>query len=380
MQNRPASFAGVATATALLAPLALALLAGALGSARPARALPTFSRRYNVPCQTCHTVAPHLNRFGLAFQANYFRWPSDDGSAPPRPPGLLSSIPLSGMATFSRVENRSQHVTSDTDFRSLELFLADGFTIDRKPGGFFLDTTAIVRDSRGGDLENAWVAVPVAGDRGQLALVAGQFTPMLYQYDPINRLTASQPAGLATAAGGVGFADPVPGVRLDWFNNRGKSSADGDYVSLGVPFRGHLTLNDESRLGDGNGLFLHAFRRRGGSSLGAFGYTKGSSRLGGVLGTHQAREDLYLLGAATVGHDRFGNPRALSLGADYIPLPYLGLTARMESTAGSGFGSDTYPVAAITLTVPGRSFLRLTGETVQQKGNRTFSLYGYVQF
>ncbi len=47
---------------------------------REAGAVPSFSRKYQTSCQTCHTVYPVLNAFGEAFRRNGYRFPSKDGS------------------------------------------------------------------------------------------------------------------------------------------------------------------------------------------------------------------------------------------------------------------------------------------------------------
>jgi hypothetical protein len=52
-------------------PLLLALggLLWALAWPLPAPAIPLFAHQYGVTCQKCHSVIPHLNEFGAAFQA-----------------------------------------------------------------------------------------------------------------------------------------------------------------------------------------------------------------------------------------------------------------------------------------------------------------------
>ncbi len=45
-----------------------------------AHALPSFSRKYQTSCLTCHTVYPMLNSFGEAFRRNGYRFPSIKGS------------------------------------------------------------------------------------------------------------------------------------------------------------------------------------------------------------------------------------------------------------------------------------------------------------
>jgi hypothetical protein len=63
-----------------------ALVAAAVGvmvyftSIRDARAVPSFARKYQTSCQTCHTVYPVLNPFGEAFRRDGYRFPSQNGS------------------------------------------------------------------------------------------------------------------------------------------------------------------------------------------------------------------------------------------------------------------------------------------------------------
>ncbi len=49
-------------------------------TARDARAVPSFARKYQTSCQTCHTVFPVLNPFGEAFRRNGYRFPSQNDS------------------------------------------------------------------------------------------------------------------------------------------------------------------------------------------------------------------------------------------------------------------------------------------------------------
>jgi hypothetical protein len=47
---------------------------------RDARAIPSFARKYQTSCLTCHTVFPVLSPFGEAFRRNGYRFPSQNGS------------------------------------------------------------------------------------------------------------------------------------------------------------------------------------------------------------------------------------------------------------------------------------------------------------
>ncbi|HSQ67362.1 MAG TPA: hypothetical protein VLM85_29310 [Polyangiaceae bacterium] len=50
------------------------------GEIKQAHALPSFSRKYQTSCLTCHTVYPMLNSFGEAFRRDGYRFPSIKGS------------------------------------------------------------------------------------------------------------------------------------------------------------------------------------------------------------------------------------------------------------------------------------------------------------
>ena len=150
------------------------MITAGLTRGRPGQALPIYARRYEVTCDTCHTVVPALNAFGQAFQANHFNWP---GGHPPAHKLLLQAFPISGLATFSQTHLQGNGTTSG-DFRTLELYLSDGFSLGGpRDGGYFVDDFAAINAVRAGNLENAFLSLPVAGAQGQLALTAGQYTP-----------------------------------------------------------------------------------------------------------------------------------------------------------------------------------------------------------
>jgi hypothetical protein len=53
-------------------------LAGSLLVGVPfAEAIPAFARKYETSCQTCHTMFPKLNAFGMAFRLNGYRMPKE---------------------------------------------------------------------------------------------------------------------------------------------------------------------------------------------------------------------------------------------------------------------------------------------------------------
>ena len=58
----------------------MAALVAYFACQRDAEAVPSFSRKYQTSCLTCHTVYPMLNSFGEAFRRNGYRMPSTKGS------------------------------------------------------------------------------------------------------------------------------------------------------------------------------------------------------------------------------------------------------------------------------------------------------------
>ena len=342
---------------------------------KPARALPIFTRRYGTPCQTCHTIPPKLNKTGLAFQANHLNWPNNH---PPAYHDGVSAAPISGLITSGHFEGQNQETL--TAFQAMELFGADGFTLTPgKKGGYWVDLFAATNDNqRASDLDGAWVALPVAGSNGQFAVQAGQFAPLTYQWDGISNLSISEPAPLDTGADGISFDSAQPGVRFEYFDNRGKLTANGNYVELGVPFDGHLTFNKESMVDGPHGAYLHAFKRVGFTTAGVLYYHHDNSDFGSLIGTRHIGHYVYLLGSAAVGQDANGTERYLSGQADVCPYPWLAFTGRYESIMGTA--SDAYPVFAVTY-YPGKQYwLRFTAETVQQRANRSNSVFAFVQF
>jgi hypothetical protein len=348
---------------------------------KSSRALPEFSRRYSVPCDTCHTVAPNLNHFGLAFQANHFVWP---GGPPPagRQAGI-AGLPVSGLATFSRITSPTGPQLS-ADFDTLELLASDGFTLGGpgRTGGYFVDYFAVTQGFQAGALQNAYVTLPVAGSGNrQWALTAGQFTPISYQYDPTNSLTQSIPATLVNSVDNFSFAGSMPGLRLEFSDSKVDGSASGNYLAAGVPFDGALALNSTSTLySTTHGAYLHGFHRVGDDSLGLFGYERSGNSLEGLLGTMAAGPRLHLLGIDAIGRDELGSTDRVTGEADYAFDSSIALSGRIDSERGQGVGRQTYPTATFTYYPAHQEYLRLVGETVQQPGSRSFTIYFLGQY
>jgi hypothetical protein len=343
-----------------------------------AHALPKFSREYHVPCKTCHVSPPELTKQGMAFQANYFNWPG--GPPPNHPDKSLAADPVSIFvnSTYSDQEGGSMH---DAQFDNMWLETADGFNTSAggHGGGYWLEYELAEKDgTRPGDLGNVFVATPIAGARGQLAINVGQFGPFDYQYGDASYLSQSTIEAIDAGDNGISFDSPTPQVALQWYDNRGERTANGNYVNVGMPFGGELDANQDSRLYSAQGAYIHAFRRDGYTTNGLFAYRDGAASYEGLIVTRQPWTALRILGAGSTGTDSTGTAQRLSVQGDYNICPDLAFVGRYELVRGSDH--DEYPVYSINWYPGGQRILRLTAETIQDSGNRNNTLYATLQY
>ena len=345
-----------------------------------ARALPVYSRQYGVGCQTCHTVAPRLNQFGYAFQANYFNWPTREGPAKQAPTRYL---PISTLTTFS-YQNDFTNKQETVNFRAFEVYLTSGFSSQKSPpgrgGGYFVNALlgSTSDDAKPGDLGDAYIALPFAGKRGQAALLLGQATSLRYQYNPNNSLADQIPYALDEGVGDFALGASLPSIRLEYFDNRGTDTADGNYITLALPLQGHIALTREGDIHAEDGVFAHYFHRRGYTTLGALGYVHKSNNLQGLIGTYALRHNLYLTGIATLAHSPGFNTNHLSLEGEYLPSTRLALTGRAELIGGDR--SEVAAVGAVTYYPLRTQYLRLTAEARERRADRAFNLFLRVQY
>src|SRR6202047_2812815 len=115
---------------------------GLLATASTAHAVPSFARKYQTSCQTCHIVFPKLNAFGEAFRLRGYRMPGETEEMVKEPPVSLGapaykklwpqavwpgeisrSVPLAVNVKFADVNTSSlnadgsvTHVTNDFQF------------------------------------------------------------------------------------------------------------------------------------------------------------------------------------------------------------------------------------------------------------------------
>ncbi len=342
-----------------------------------AGALPVYSRQYNVSCATCHLTVPRLNKFGLAFQANFYNWPGETRVARRDPTQYL---PISTITTFSYDHDQTQRQET-ANFRSFEIFASSGLDIGKAhQGGFFLDLLAATTNSAAteGDLNDAYVSVPLLGRRGQLAVTVGQISPLRFQYDPNNTLADTLPFGLTEGSDDFAFGASAPAIRLDYFDNRAKSSPDGNYLTLAVPFRGHLEFTRQGTVRASSGVYAHFFHRWGYASAGVIGYLHKDAHQIGLVGTYAIRSRLFLTTLAVLAHAPGLNTVHLSVEPEYLFHRNLSVTARAELI--SGDLSEVSTDAAINYYPTKNQFIRLTAEAVQRRQARDLRATLRVQY
>src|SRR3569833_2497594 len=282
-------------------------------SNHPSKALPIYSRRYGVDCETCHTVALALNKFGMAFQANHFNWTA---GKPPHHRQGLDAIPISGLDTYDSVRDNTFNTTTD-EFNSFELFASNGFVTNHgDPGGYFVDYYTGRGNFVWGQLGNAFVSLPVAGRHGEVAVTAGQFSPMTYQFEALNSLPRALPSALSTGADAFSFFVLFLGVCLVFFVGRGLGSANGNNVNVGIPYAGTLTYNNQSQVDGQHGIYVSAFRRQDKYTYGAYGYWHVVKLTVSLVVTFYPFPYVNMLAAAAGGHDVNVGSHQYSLQAD----------------------------------------------------------------
>jgi hypothetical protein len=214
--------------------------------ARPAAAVPAFSRKYQTSCQTCHSIFPKLNPFGEAFRLNGYHLPGETeeqvkqkavslgadayarmwpemvypSSLPGNAPFALN-VKMANIYASSHDDTGKQIVHNDFQFpQEANLFgagtLGDHFS-------FFSEVTYAENPDGSGSVEIEHARLDVISAFGPEHLVnfrIGKFAPDLYDGfqemwlmtdNGVDTLFAYNPIGFN---GGTGLADSGGGVSL----------------------------------------------------------------------------------------------------------------------------------------------------------------------
>ena len=362
-----------------------------------ALAIPTFSRKYGVSCQTCHAAPPKLNSFGLEFASKRYQYPVEDSEH-------RSTFPISTWisALGHRQPNRDfiRGFPSRLEFIATEALeeLGMSYFIEWRALSMELRGDGTVRD-RSGRFEDLYIT---AGATDVISVTFGQFR-MLSQVDVSQRISISEPVPFSsslrgqpastsrlTALRAFSPSGRSPGLRLQYHPEASSSgrAADGWFALLNVPFTGELSLplTEDARReasfeveGVPKGIFAEAFFRTGLTSLGGHLFFDGDQRLlGQIVGTTRYT-DFYFISTMGTGKDDVRKVSNLMLEIEYMPLEWGVLAVRVEHQTGIGAEPAVVPYGVVHF--PGTTYtIRLSLEQKIQKGNNQFLIETSLMF
>jgi hypothetical protein len=355
-----------------------------------ARAVPLFSRRYNLSCQSCHVVPAKLNSFGEEFVARGYEWPA--------PIPTYSTVPtaiwMSGLGQrqpgkdfvrgfFNRIEFISSGVIAESDV---------SYFVEWRAWSMELQSDGRFRD-RSGRFEDLFFSAALTE---ALTVTVGQFR-VLNQVDVSRRLSVSEPLVFSSALAGYSSSSPrISSLRA--FSPAGRSPAvsaqyyvplfgsarrsDGWFSLVTLPMTGEISipLTQDARRNASfefeakpKGVFLESFLRRGMSSIGAHFFSGNNRRLLAQLVASTSWNKFY--GTGSIGAAKVQSRKLTNMMAEieYIPSHWFMAAARVEHQVGSGRRPAIVPYAVIHY--PGTSYtIRLALEQRIQENNNQFSI------
>lgn len=281
----------------------LAALAAIVSTVTLASATPQFARETGLPCSSCHTYVPRLNRFGQKFYTNGLRLAGQEKAR---------TLPLRGQvtATATTPPNGGPLPIGWSD-----IALASGGNIGRGITLYRMKWFPIAQSVQMYGIhafDKRWVM-----SAGRLAMIS--------QVDPELRLNLSVPVALSPRRDGGAtpfspFGDALA-LRVVGSSESAMPYGDGWKVAATVPFSNEIGPNAApDRLRETSstpkGVFVEAYRRLGLDSFGvnAFFGRDGRSYQGLVL--QREVGSLYVEGSVGHSNTRDGSTTAYSLGFD----------------------------------------------------------------
>ena len=372
--------------------LLFVLLLGIALWPQPAMALPSFARKYQTSCQTCHVGVPKLNAFGRAFEANGFRFPAGQDPEMVKLPRLEL-----GAEGYKKVFPKAVWPTNISlpSLLSMYVVLRTNITPD-DPGKtwefefpheielFGADT---IGDHFSYLVELAWDEGELGGDaflqydyKPALHVRIGGINPQAIEFREKNRLTAAHynygeaapadavftlagegDAGLEVwgavngpgGNGGVRYRAGLVNGNGHTDNNSAKDVFAGvEYKFLGMGMAGGATEAGSDKPWIDNSVTLGALWYSGKESI---GYDDKYEYLVGSVSSWTGPVNLLALYSSQTNDNPVGDgvkvkTKAWFLEADYVALPWLIPVLRYENTK---FGS----APAEELVIPNMTFL-----------------------
>jgi hypothetical protein len=270
-------------AVSLAARLCMILLGlNALIAAQPpASANAALSRKYNMPCERCHSMIPRLNSFGYAFYRAGFRLPG-----PNKPLTLANSTTLISDLTLGHYEPGATDMLTDDKLKlGFVGTLSNQVTLR---GAYLTSLRSTVRSGFG----QLWLQYNTAASGSYWSVRVGQM-PILDGYNLLgNReISLTDPQGLrhfGPLTSSLNLSDLERGiqvghtsgplsVRLSWLN--GIDEAGKGAVSLPGNRFNDVVLQSDYRIGS-QGSMLGGFVYLGKNPLSAQSYANSFQRAG----------------------------------------------------------------------------------------------------
>ncbi len=257
----------------------------------PSETMPMFTRKFNLPCERCHTMPPRLTNFGYAFYRAGYRLPSNEV----KPYSLANAI--SFLSEFTAQSSHPGPV-SGFDFGGVELNLATAIEKNLSVRGVYVFSSTA---DTGSGFDEAWVQYNSAPSGAFWSVRAGQI-PILsgYQLLGSRQISLSDPIlygsnGPLTGDGignfsigglerGVeaGYANAGFYGRFSWLNGIDESGEGG--ISLSGQRGNDFMLQAEYLIGK-EGSSVGGFYYSGKNPLLSADYTNSFHR-GGLFGTY----------------------------------------------------------------------------------------------
>jgi len=387
-----------------------------LGLAAPSLAIPVFARRYQTACTTCHVVEPKLNAFGIAFRNNGYRIPLGEEKLVTTPdtalgapawkqlwpkavwPGSIPGLPPIAMRVASEVGLQPANaVKLNFNFPSG----VNVYFVGSEGAGISFFGNIFISGAAGTvSIDRAYVQFRLSPDRpgrnplmlkvgrietraepfsntfkkvGSLALNVSDFRPVTGAFGLRDRDAGIEAWGAVTGPHDHGGLEYAVGV-VQGTAGRAENNNFKDYygaVSYKVSGLGVVGPRGYSSAAPGASRAERSF------ALGVFSYTgRAQPTITGVIEDRFTRTgvkadvwfgNLNVFGAHARGTDellgsasRTVTARASMVQADYLLLPWVMPTVRMEKTTFSDRQSVLVLVPSLSLLV--RANVRVLAE------------------
>lgn len=382
----------------------------------PSQALPVFARRYQTACTTCHVAEPKLNAFGLAFRNNGFRIPSGEEQlvrTPDTPlgapawkqlwpkavwPGSIPGMPpIAFRVTSDAAIQPSSAVKLNLNFPSGVNFYFAG---SEGAGISFFGNVFVSASAGTISVDRAYAQFRLTPDRpgrNPLMLKVGRIETRAEPFSQTFKRTTSLSFNVADfrpVAGAFGLRDHDAGVEA-WGAITGPHDRGGLEYAVGF-VQGTAGRAENNNFKDYYGSVAYKIAGHGvvgpradnpeavvnkaerSLTLGAFSYTGRSvPAVTGVIEDRFSRTGvkadawvgrMNLFGAYARGTDelrgtagRTITAHASMVQADYLVLPWVMPSVRIERTAYSDRSSVVALVSAVSVLV--RANVRVLGES-----------------